>query len=128
MRYCQDCGTGHDCEAETGGRTDPAVEIARIEAERDIKVAQISARQDKAWNETRVEVAELEADAEVAAAVAEAEVVGAAIEAGVQPEPEPVIVDAPVINDDGQADDAPPPVEGSVPPAARHKTIGLGAW
>jgi hypothetical protein len=128
MRFCQNCGTGHECEAETGGRTDPAVEIARIEAERDVKVAQIGARQDKAWNETRVEVAELEAEAEVAAAVAGAEVVGAAIEAGIQPEPEPVIIDAPEAIADDAPDDAPPEVEGSEPPAAKRKTVGLGAW
>ena len=44
MRYCPDCGTGHECEAATEGRTDPSVEIARINADRDIAVAKLAAR------------------------------------------------------------------------------------
>ena len=30
MRYCESCGTGHECEAETGSRPNPEVEIARM--------------------------------------------------------------------------------------------------
>ncbi len=128
MKFCPDCGYSHDCVTGAEGRIDPAVEIARIEAERDIKVAQISARQDKAWNETRVEVAEVEAAAEVESAVAEAEVVAAAIEGGAVPPPEPIVIDAPVINDDAGPEDAPEPIEGSAPPAPSRKASGLGMW
>lgn len=124
---CQDCGLLHDMPAAP--EESDAVKIARIEAESARELARISARQDKDWNETRVEVAGIEADAEVGAAVAEAEVVGAAIEAGIQPEPEPVIMDAPAaVTDEEQPEDAPPPVEGSEPPAAKKRTVGLGAW
>lgn len=124
---CQDCGLLHDMPAAP--EESDAVKIARIEAESARELARISARQDKDWNETRIEVAEIEADAEVEAAVAEAEVVGAAIEAGIQPEPEPMIIDAPEAIADEQPEDAPPEVEGSEPPApAAKRKVGLGAW
>lgn len=128
MRYCPDCGTGHDCEVEAGTRTDPGVEIARINADRDVAVARLSARMQREELETVEEVAEVQADAEVEAAVAEAEIVGAAIEGGIAPEPEPLIIDAPTAIADAGPDDAPPPVEGSPEPEVKHKPRGLGAW
>jgi hypothetical protein len=124
---CQDCGLLHDMP--TAPEESDAVKIARIEAESARELARISARQDKDWNETRVEVAEIEADAEVEAAVAEAELLGAAIEGGIEEQPEPVIIDAPEAVAEEEPEDAPPPaVEGSEPPAPARKTIGLGAW
>lgn len=129
MRYCEHCGTPHECEAEPG-RADPAVEIARINADRDIAVARLSARQDKDWNDTRVEVAGIEAAAAVEAAAVEAEVIGDAIEASGVDDPEPVIIDVPdqpPPDDEGDAEEL-PPAEGSPPPAARSKRLGLGAW
>ena len=128
MRYCESCGTGHECEVETAGRPNPEVEIARINADRDIAVAKLAARQAREELATAEEIAETQAEAEVEATVAEAEVVAAAIEAGIQPEPEPVIIDAPTAIAGDEPDDAPPPVEGSEPPAAKRKNIGLGAW
>jgi hypothetical protein len=131
MRFCPECGTGHECEAGTAGAPNPEVEIARINAERDVSVAKLAARQDADWNDTRVEVAEIEAEAGVQAAVAEAEVVGAAIEAGAVPPPEPpgpVMIDAPVIGDQEPAPDAVPPAEGSPPPEPKKKAAGLGMW
>ena len=129
MRYCSDCGTGHDCEVDTGpGRTDPSVEIARINADRDVAVARLNARIAREELATVEEVAEVQADAEVEAAVAEAEVVAAAIGSGAVDEPEPIIVNAPSAEADVEPEDAPPPVEGSEPPATKHKSIGLGAW
>lgn len=129
MRYCEDCGNGHECTA--AGR-EPAesdeVKIARINREADVAIAKLGARQDRDWNETRVEVAGIEAEAEVAAAVAEAEVVGAAIEAGIEPQPEPVIIDAPEAIAEDAPEDAPPPAEGSEPPAPKSKSAGLGFW
>ncbi len=128
MRYCENCGTGHECEAETGTRTIPEVEIARINADRDIAVAKLAARQAREELETAEEIAGIEAEAEVVAAVTEAEIVGAAIEAGaVDEDPEAIVIDAPVVNDD-EHEDAPPPAEGSEPPAPKHKAAGLGFW
>lgn len=130
MRYCPDCGTGHDCEAETGSRTDPAVEIARINADRDVQVARLQARMQRDELETAETIAEVQAEADVAAAVAEAEIIGDAIEtSGADTDmAEPVIIDAPEAIADDAPDDAPPEVEGSEPPAAKRKSIGLGAW
>jgi hypothetical protein len=129
MRYCEHCGNGHECAvADREPAESDEVKIARINREADVKIAQLGARTERDWNETRVEVAEVEAEAEVAAAVAEAEVIGAAIEAGIEPEPEPVIIDAPEAIADDEPDDAPPEAEGSEPPPAKRKTIGLGAW
>jgi hypothetical protein len=104
------------------------VEIARINAERDVAVAKLAARADRAGLETAEVVAEIQADAEVESSAAEAEVVAAAIEGGAVPPPEPIVIDAPVINDDNQADDAPPPAEGSEPPEPKHKAASLGMW
>jgi hypothetical protein len=129
MRYCTDCGNGHDCTAESRESAESdEVKIARINRDADVAIAKLGARTERDWNETRVEVAEIEADAAVEAAAAEAEVVGAAIEAGIEPQPEPVIIDAPTAIADDQADDAPPPTEGSEPPAPKAKAAGLGFW
>jgi hypothetical protein len=134
MPYCPHCGNEVDAMIDFKGpdadnNISAEVRIAEIQANRDIEVAKIAARQDRDWNETRVEVAGIEADAAVEAAVAEAEVVGAAIEAGIAPEPEPVIVNAPEAVADAEPEDAPPQVEGgSEPPEPKRKAAGLGMW
>lgn len=130
MRYCPDCGTGHDCEAETGGGASDAVRIAEIERDKEIALAKIARSASREMDEHFETVAGIDAEATVAAAVAEAEVVGAAIEAGIQPAPEPVIIDAPTaISEDDDTEDAPPPVgEGSQPPAPKAKSSGIGFW
>lgn len=83
--YCPHCGGEVEHAVETAGPAEEVVsaevEIARINAERDVKVAQIAARQDKDWNETRLEETKVEAEAEVASAEATAEVVGEIIAA-----------------------------------------------
>lgn len=44
MKYCPNCGTGHDCEAEdVAGVEKTAVAIARLETNRDIEVARLQA-------------------------------------------------------------------------------------
>ena len=131
--YCPHCGA----ETENIIPVAPAVtetvnaevEIARIQAARDVEVAKIQARQDKDWNETRVEVAEVEAAAEVASAEATAEVVAAVIDAnGDEPPAEPAVIDVTGAMVEDAPEDAPPEVEGSVPPAAKGKSAGLGFW
>jgi hypothetical protein len=107
------------------------VEIARINAERDIEVAKIGARQDRDWNETRVEVAGIEAEAEVGAAEATAEVVAAVIDNAGDDEPpvDPVQIIAPEMVNNDVDEDAPPALEGgSEPPASESKPRGLGMW
>lgn len=129
MKYCQDCGAGHECDAAAPDRTSDAVRIAEIERDRDIKLAQISARQDRDWNDSREAIAETEADAITEAAAVEAEIIGDAIEAAGLEEPAPVIIDqAPPADDEPDADEL-PPVDGSpVPEPAAGKRVGLGMW
>jgi hypothetical protein len=115
MHTCAEpgCGLVHDFP---GGSVppNPEVEIARINADRDVSVARLQARQDADWNETRVEVAGIEAGALVAEAEVTAEVIGAAIEAGAEASVEgdeagePVIV---VADPGAEEPAAPPPPE-----------------
>lgn len=134
MPYCPHCGNETEqlipVASPVTDAVDREVEIARINAERDIEVAKIAARQDRDWNETRVEVAEVEAEAEVAAAVAEAEIIGDAIEAsGADTDmAEPIVIDAPEAIAEDAPDDAPPEVQGSEPPAPSRKSAGIGFW
>jgi hypothetical protein len=130
MPFCPHCGGEVDHLVETASPVEEAVsaevEIARINAERDVKVAQIAARQDKDWNETHAEVAEIEADAEVAAAEATAEVIGEVIaaegDAPAEEETDPVVVvEAPP--EDPEPETAPPPAEETTP-----KETSKGWW
>lgn len=89
MRYCADCGTGHECEAESRSGPNPDIEIARINADRDKYVARVTARMARDELDTAEDIAETQAEAEIESAAAEAEIVAAAVEAGIEPEPEP---------------------------------------
>ncbi len=134
MRYCPDCGTGHECEAQAPAGESPEVAIARINAERDIAVAKLQARMAREELAIVEEVAETEAEAEVGAAVAEAAGMAAAAEviagtdAEPEPEPEPFVIDAPQQIVEDVHDDAPPPAEGSPAPEPQRKRTGLGVW
>lgn len=97
--YCQHCGGEVDHAIEFSSPAAEAVnvelEIARVNAERDIQVEKIRARQAREELETVEVVAEVEAEAEVLAAEAEAEVVAAVVEAGAaEPEmdAEPIVI------------------------------------
>jgi hypothetical protein len=54
MRFCPDCGTGHECEAATTA-LDREVEIERLRTRRDIEVARITASAAKDIAETDAE-------------------------------------------------------------------------
>lgn len=130
MRYCPECGTGHDCTVTAGeGVESDEVKIARINADSAEALAKIAARQDRDWNQTRTEVAEIEADAMVEAAEVEGEVIAAAIEGSDLPAPDPVEIIAPELVNTTEVDneDAPPELEGSPVPPPEKKT-GLGMW
>lgn len=129
VHSCPDCGLVHD--AIVAEEREPVeVTIARINADRDIAVARSGARQEEGWNESRVEVAKIEAKAEVEAAAIEGEVIAAALEAS-DVEAEPIDIVAPdMITDvdiDNELEDAPPETEGSPVPEA-SKPRGLGMW
>lgn len=131
--FCPQCGADHhegERAAEAAAVTE--VEIARIQAERDVKVAQINARLARDELETAEVIAETEAEAEVGAAAAEAAVLGELLNAAGDQEPEPVIIDAPPLDEpepDPTDDAAPPPVEEHHEPADdKPRRRGLGMW
>jgi hypothetical protein len=131
VKYCADCGAGHECDAQDSDRTSDAVRIAELETRRDIEIARLQARADRAQAEADQEIAETFADAEVEAAAVEAEVVGAAIEAAGIEEAAPVVVDVappPPADDAADAEELPPAEGSPAPEAERKRSIGLGAW
>jgi hypothetical protein len=123
---CQDCGMLHDTPVQ---QESEAVAIARIQAENALALARISAREDRNWNETRVEVAEIEAEAEVASATAEAEVIGEIIAAEGAPAEgeagEPIVVELPDPPAEPEPAAAEPPVVETHPV---KETKGGGYW
>lgn len=127
---CQECGLMHDAVTP---QESEAVTLARIAKEQAVEVAKIQARQERDWNATRVEVAEIEGDAEVGAAEAQAEVIGAVLAADDEPEeddePETIVIDAPDMTDVDvdQDEEAPPPADDHQPHAPK-KSRGLGFW
>lgn len=78
-RFCPDCGTPHECEAFEADKS--AVTIARINADRDVKLAEIGAR-------AGVKIAETEAEHSADFAEGKAEGLETAI-GGDEPDPEP---------------------------------------
>lgn len=123
---CADCGLLHDMPAAP--EESDQVKIARINREADYKIAQLSARQDSDWNETRVEVAEIEAEAQVEAAVVEGEIIAAALEASdVEAEPIEIVAPDVITTVDTDIEQAPPETDGS-PVPTESKPRGLGMW
>lgn len=117
MPYCPECGSeiGQRDDAAPGP-TEAEVRIAEINAERDIKIAQLQNRQQREANETTEHVAETAAEADVDVAEAHAEAVTAAAEAepdGDEPAAaEPIVVE--------QAEPEPEQEPEMAPPEADH--------
>lgn len=120
MRYCPDCGTPHECEAENG-REKSEVAIVRLQTQRDIEVARINAAAAKTIAET-----EAENSSDRAEGIAEGmETALDAVAGGPEePEGEPIVVEA---EPDGEPepepgpDNEPPVVEVSEPAAPRSR-------
>lgn len=128
--FCSNCGT-----EVNGAPVVPAepveVTLARLDKERAIEVAKIQARQEREYNETRVEVAEIESAADVAVGEATAEVVAAAIAPDPVTEPDPLVIDAPTLDAppaEPEPEDAPPPAEQGEHEESPRKASGLGMW
>lgn len=47
MKYCPDCGTPHECTTEQRDADKTEVTLARIAADRDIRIAEIGARVER---------------------------------------------------------------------------------
>jgi len=119
--HCSACGEVHGASP----RTSPEVEIARIQAERDIRVAELSRgefQKTELEAETEIAVAEIEAAADVEEAIVKAEVLDDILTP--EPEPEPVvIVENEAEAESAEPDDAPPEIE-TAPPAPKRSN----AW
>lgn len=124
--------TGVGCEPLHGSRQSEAVQVARIQADRDVEVARISHAETRAYTEAATEQAEIQAEAQIAEAVITAEaateqavVENEVLEEIVNPEPEPVA--APIVvaaaDPDGDDDMTPPEVEHE-----SSKKAGSGFW
>ncbi|MCW2903115.1 MAG: hypothetical protein JWO67_5380 [Streptosporangiaceae bacterium] len=84
--YCTGCGEIHGAKHQTP----PEVEIARIQAERDIRVAELGRTETKMAVEGQLAETEIVAEATVDEAVVKAEVLDELM--APEPEPEPVVV------------------------------------
>jgi hypothetical protein len=108
--HCSACGDMHGGEH----RENPEVAIARIQAERDVKVAELQRGEfDKTEleAETEIAVAEIEAAADVEEAAVKADVLEEILTP--EPEPEPVVIvdDTSGSPADMPADDEPPEID-----------------
>lgn len=115
MSYCQYCGNeNNEPPTEQEQILRDQVEIARINAEKEITLAKLSARMGDRELETTETVAEIQAETEEITSVAEAEIIAAGLEAGQEPAPEPTPV---VIQDQEQAEPEPelPERESKIP-------------
>ncbi len=107
--FCPECGVDHHAEERAAKPTEADVEIARIQAKRDVEIARLSAGVEKSWNETMH-------DANLAAAegVIEGMVTGAEL---VNPEPDPAAAEPVIISTD-IAPEPEPELDAPPPPAA----------
>jgi hypothetical protein len=116
--HCTGCGDMHGGEH----RENPEVAIARIQAERDVRVAELGRgefNKTELEAETEIAVAEIDAAAVVEEATVKAEVLEEIITPA-EPDPEPVVVvedqSAPA---ETEPDDAPPEIEPAAAPSRK---------
>ena len=127
MKYCESCGTPHECAAEAAAGPDPQVKIAQINADRDKYIARVGARMNTEELETAEDIAETEAAADVASAAAIAEViVGTDTPEDTGETGAPIVIEAPEPEPDPGPDVEPPPDMHVTPP--RETKRGGGYW
>lgn len=125
--FCQHCGNevtaepAIEAEHETEAIVSADVEIARINAERDIALARINARVTEVVNDA-------EQAADLAAAEAKAEALEEVIESSAEPETPPaVVVNPPPAEEPGTEIEPPPPAEpAAFPGTSRPKRSNWG--
>lgn len=126
MSYCPECG--HEVAAQAADDAAKSdVEIARINADRDVTIARLQSKAVREENDTTEHVAETEAAADVGVAEAQADGVEAAAEVisgDPEPEPdgEPIVVEP--LPEAEPEPDAPPPPEAEHHHAAEKKSPG----
>jgi hypothetical protein len=118
MRYCQDCGTPHECTAEGEREADKTrIRLAEIEASRDVRIAELRAGEVKTEAAAAIDIAEAEMAVDAARAEGEADGMETVIDAaagGNDPAgAEPVVAEFP----GGESGDPEPePEETQAPP------------
>lgn len=118
MHNCPECGLVHSAAGERPESDE--VKIARLQAERDIEVARVAARTERDYNDTREEVAKIEADADVAQAEALAEAVADEITGDPEPPAEPL----PIVLEEPEAEPEPEPEPDVPPPPPADDVVG----
>jgi hypothetical protein len=97
MPFCQHCGGEVATLPEAAVAAEAIhvdLEIARVNAERDVAIARLAARQDREALEVAESIAETEAEAQVETAVAVAEIIAAEDEPEAEPLGEPIVIEA----------------------------------
>jgi outer membrane biosynthesis protein TonB len=119
--YC----TGQGCEALHGGsRESDDVRIAKINADRDIRVAELARNEARQEIEAEVEQTEIVAEASVEASVIEAAVLSDVITPDPAPAPEPVELPVDMPEPEPEVEAVPGPPEQEPPTAPK----GDGGW
>lgn len=130
--FCPECGGDHhEGDRREKSIADREVEIARINAERDVNVARIQARIVRNELDTAEVIAETEGEAQVETAAAEAAVLGEILNATGDQEPEPVIMNTATVPEpepDPTDDAAPPPAEDHEAADNKASHVGFGMW
>lgn len=125
--FCSACGEQHG----GGQRTVPEVEIARIHADRDVKIAQLEYREGLEGLAVEAETAVVIAELETESAVAVAEETGAPDGQGEEPGP-PIVVEAPAAEEpEAPAPDMAPPElvdTGTSSPSSGTRSSDSGWW
>ena len=120
--FCPECGTDHHAgERQESAAVNAEVEIARVNAKRDIEVARINAGAIRTEVEAEVEIAEVEAVAGVEAAEAVADAL-TEIVAPPEPEPAPTIV----VEPEPEPEPEPSPVDDIMPPPEKSGSHSYG--
>lgn len=129
LHNCPACGLAHAAAGEMPESDE--VKIARIQKEERVEVARLQRSQEAHYDETRVEVAEIEAGGQVATAEALAPAIAAAGDSGPEPEPVPVVVEgdpAPEPDPEPELPDVEPPplIDEAIEPPAKPSGMWAG--
>lgn len=135
--WCPNCGDSHECTAELAREDDKTrIQLATIEANRDIRIAELGAQAAKVDAAAAVDIAEAEAAIDTAEAEGRAEGMETAIDdlsgAGAVPDgagqdgaDASAVPEFPVIEDEAAAETTPPPPDAPPPPRKPGRT---GWW
>ena len=129
--YCPFCGDHHGGETPAEAAADEVIETAAEVTSAEVRIAEINADRDVKLARINAGMMDHDRDVEAARTEGKVEALEEVIAPEPQPDPAPIIIDAPEAIADDAPEDALPEAgetEGSTPPAATKKKLGLGAW